>query len=48
MSRIGKMPVPVPDAVKVVINGRTISAEGPKGKMQFSDSMYAMFHICSK
>ena len=34
MSRIGKMPVPVPDAVKVVINGRTISAEGPKGKMQ--------------
>jgi len=34
MSRIGKMPVPVPDAVKVAINGRIITAEGPKGKMQ--------------
>ncbi|SVA69856.1 uncharacterized protein METZ01_LOCUS122710 [marine metagenome] len=34
MSRIGKMPVPVPDAVKVAINGRTITAEGPKGKIQ--------------
>ena len=28
------MPVPVPDAVKVAINDRTISAEGPKGKLQ--------------
>ena len=34
MSRIGKMPVPVPDVVNVAINGRTISAEGPKGKLQ--------------
>ena len=28
------MPVPVSKAVKVVINDRTISAEGPKGKLQ--------------
>ena len=34
MSRIGKMPVPVPDTVKVTINGRTVAAEGPKGKLQ--------------
>ncbi len=34
MSRIGKMPVPVPSAVKVNLNGRTLSAEGPKGKLQ--------------
>jgi len=30
------MPVPVPDAVKVAINDRTISAEGPKGKLQLN------------
>ena len=34
MSRIGKMPVQVPDAVKVVISGRMVSVEGPKGKLQ--------------
>tara|TARA_Y100000994_G_scaffold158275_1_gene129695 strand:- start:201 stop:326 length:126 start_codon:yes stop_codon:yes gene_type:complete len=34
MSRIGKKPVPVPDAVKVAIDGRTVSVEGPKGKLQ--------------
>ncbi len=34
MSRIGKMPVPLTEAVKVSINGRTVSVEGPKGKLQ--------------
>lgn len=34
MSRIGKMPVIVPDAVKVAISDRTVSVEGPKGKLQ--------------
>lgn len=33
MSRIGKKPVPVPKNVKIAINGRTISFEGPKGKL---------------
>lgn len=33
MSRIGKKPVPVPPKVKVVIDGRNVSAEGPKGKL---------------
>ena len=34
MSRIGKMPVSLTEAVKVSINGRTVSVEGPKGKLQ--------------
>jgi ribosomal protein L6P/L9E len=34
MSRIGKMPVPVPSTVKVNLSGRSISVEGPKGKLQ--------------
>lgn len=32
MSRIGKLPIPVPDKVKVVLDGREFRAEGPKGK----------------
>ncbi len=35
MSRIGKKPVPVPATVKVAVNGRIVSTEGPKGKLQF-------------
>ncbi|MFP6575126.1 MAG: 50S ribosomal protein L6 [Pirellulaceae bacterium] len=35
MSRIGKQPVPVLDGVKVSIDGRTITTEGPQGKLQF-------------
>jgi len=35
MSRIGKKPVPVPKTVKVAVNGRSISFEGPKGKLSF-------------
>jgi large subunit ribosomal protein L6 len=33
MSRIGKVPVPIPDKVKVVITGNTVFVEGPKGKV---------------
>ena len=33
MSRIGKIPVPIPDKVKVDIKGMTVSVEGPKGKV---------------
>jgi large subunit ribosomal protein L6 len=35
MSRIGKKPIPVPDGVKVSLTGRTIAAEGPKGKLRW-------------
>jgi large subunit ribosomal protein L6 len=33
MSRIGKQPVVIPPKVKVNVNGRNISVEGPKGKL---------------
>ncbi|HEY9153977.1 MAG TPA: 50S ribosomal protein L6 [Opitutaceae bacterium] len=33
MSRIGKLPVAVPEKVKVDIKGQTVLVEGPKGKV---------------
>jgi len=33
MSRIGKLPVTIPDKVKVEVKGQQILAEGPKGKL---------------
>jgi large subunit ribosomal protein L6 len=33
MSRIGKLPVPVPDGVEVTIDGLTVSVKGPKGEL---------------
>ncbi len=33
MSRIGKVPVTVPDGVKVTLNDGSVSVEGPKGKL---------------
>src|SRR5262245_23032819 len=33
MSRIGKQPVVIPQGVKVQIEGATVRAEGPKGKL---------------
>jgi len=35
MSRIGKQPVQVPDKVKVQLADRTITVEGPLGKLQW-------------
>lgn len=34
MSRIGKLPVVIPDKVKVAISGLTVKVEGPKGKTE--------------
>ena len=34
MSRIGKQPVPIPDKVKVTVNGEKVLVEGPKGKVE--------------
>ncbi|AYY14731.1 50S ribosomal protein L6 [Actinobacteria bacterium YIM 96077] len=34
MSRIGKLPIPVPAGVDVAIDGRDISVTGPKGTLQ--------------
>jgi large subunit ribosomal protein L6 len=33
MSRIGKKPIPVPQGVKVAVEGSTVRVEGPKGKL---------------
>jgi large subunit ribosomal protein L6 len=33
MSRIGKLPVPVPDGVEVTIDDLTVSVKGPKGEL---------------
>ena len=33
MSRIGKVPVPIPDKVKIDIKNGTVLVEGPKGKV---------------
>jgi large subunit ribosomal protein L6 len=33
MSRIGRLPVKVPAGVKVAISGRTVTIEGPRGKL---------------
>ena len=36
MSRIGQKPIPVPSGVKVAVSGRTVSVEGPKGKLSWA------------
>jgi len=33
MSRIGRLPIPVPGGVDVTIDGRTVSVKGPKGTL---------------
>lgn len=35
MSRVGKMPVKIPEKVKVSVDGNVVKVEGPKGKMSF-------------
>ncbi|MCX6055982.1 MAG: 50S ribosomal protein L6 [Chloroflexi bacterium] len=41
MSRIGRLPVTIPESVKVEINGSEVRVKGPKGEMvrQFSPEM---------
>ncbi|MFU8804472.1 MAG: 50S ribosomal protein L6 [Bradymonadaceae bacterium] len=34
MSRIGKLPIQVPDKVEVTLTGNTIKVKGPKGELQ--------------
>jgi large subunit ribosomal protein L6 len=36
VSRIGKLPIPIPNGVKVAIDGSAVRFEGPKGKLQTS------------
>jgi large subunit ribosomal protein L6 len=36
MSRIGRLPIPVPSGVEVTISGRDIKVKGPKGELSHS------------
>jgi large subunit ribosomal protein L6 len=36
MSRVGKKPIPIPDGVKVSLDGRTVKVEGPQGKLAWT------------
>lgn len=36
MSRIGKLPLPVPDGVQVEIQGQTVTVRGPKGSLSLA------------
>jgi len=48
MSRIGKVPVPIPDKVKVVITDGTVHVEGPKGKVTKTFSHVVKIAIADK
>ncbi|MFT3782857.1 MAG: 50S ribosomal protein L6 [Nibricoccus sp.] len=48
MSRIGKVPVPIPDKVKVAINGETVLVEGPKGKVSKTFSPVVKIDVADK
>ncbi|HYZ08896.1 MAG TPA: 50S ribosomal protein L6 [Pseudonocardiaceae bacterium] len=36
MSRIGKLPIPVPSGVDVTIEGRTVTVRGPRGTLSYT------------
>ncbi len=38
MSRVGKNPIPIPDGVKVSLEGCHLTVEGPKGKLEYDVS----------
>lgn len=41
MSRIGNQPIPIPDKVKVTVEGSLVSVKGPRGRLErrFHDAM---------
>ena len=45
MSRIGKLPVKIPEKVKVTVDGTTVKVEGPKGKTSFKANALMKFQI---
>jgi large subunit ribosomal protein L6 len=48
MSRIGKLPVAVPEKVKVDIKGQTVLVEGPKGKVSKTFSPVVSIKLADK
>ena len=47
MSRIGKLPVGIPNGVKVAVSGRTVAVEGPKGKLSLETSHHVQVDVHS-
>jgi large subunit ribosomal protein L6 len=48
MSRIGKVPVPIPDKVKVNVKEQTVLIEGPKGKVSKSFAPVVKIEVADK
>jgi large subunit ribosomal protein L6 len=48
MSRIGKVPVPIPDKVKVDVKDNTVLVEGPKGKVSKAFSPVVKIVVADK
>ena len=48
MSRIGKLPITIPDGVKVAIDANAVRLEGPKGKLQTSIPAGISVHVDGK
>jgi large subunit ribosomal protein L6 len=48
MSRVGKMPIVIPDKVKVRLENGTIFVEGPKGKLNFSVPNQLVLEVTDK
>jgi len=36
MSRIGRLPIPIPSGVDIAIDGQAVSVKGPKGQLNFT------------
>jgi large subunit ribosomal protein L6 len=36
MSRIGRLPIPIPSGVDIAIDGQAVSVKGPKGELNFT------------
>lgn len=45
MSRVGKLPVKIPEKVKVTVDGTTVKVEGPKGKTSFNANALMKFQV---
>ena len=48
MSRIGKVPVPIPDKVKIDVKDQTVHVEGPKGKVTKSFAPVVKIVVANK
>lgn len=48
MSRVGKVPVALPDKVEVKINGKTVSVKGPKGNLEYTFTQFVNIELKDK